>query len=428
MFVARSAARVRLARLAFLLLGLAPAAGLVAWAVHRRSDGHRAAIERRWQEAIGLPLAVGRVEHPRPGVIRGLDCVLPAAEGRPAIAVPLVEVESSADEDRIRIGRFACDATAAAVLATLGREWLADEVRFRRTCLIEVADFSWAGVSPPSDPSVSPATPLRVECVVRPDGRAVRIVRRGRVDDELRIVRGSPAATPPESGADPAPQAFTITATCSEPVPLAVLAVASGAGLPAAAACGSATVTGTLEATRTGSGWAGSASGGIADIDLAAAAAAVGGRATGTAAIDVTRLAWSGGRVTDALFECVAGAGGLDGRLFDRIVLALGARPGPAAAPLPPGGERGFDAAACIVGVGPHGVQVLPTTRLPAGLATSRGDVLLLPPAAPVPGDRIAWMLSAPGTTYGPAIGPGSWLISVLPGPSPQSSDSGRQF
>jgi hypothetical protein len=425
MFVARSAARVRLARVAFVLLGLAPAAGLVAWAVHRRSDGHRAAIERRWQEAVGLPLAVGRVEHPRPGVIRGLDCVLPAAEGRPAIAVPLVEVESSADEDRIRIGRFACDATAAAVLAALGREWLADEVRFRRTCLIEVADFSWAKLSPPSD---TPAAPLRVECVVRPDGRAVRIVRRGQADDELRIVRGSPAATGPESGAGAGAQAFTITAACSEPVPLAVLAVASGAGLPAAAACGSATVTGTLEATRTGAGWAGSARGDIADIDLAAAAAAVGGRATGTATIDVTRLVWSGGRVTDALFECIAGAGSLDGRLFDRIVLALGARPGPAATPIPPGGERGFDAAACIVGVGPHGVQVLPTTRLPAGLATRRGDVLLAPPAAPVPGDRIAWMLSAPGTTYGPAIGPGSWLISVLPAPSPQPSDSGRQF
>lgn len=397
----------------------------MAWAVHRRSDGHRAAIERRWQEAVGLPLAVGRVEHPRPGVIRGLDCVLPAAEGRPAIAVPLVEVESSADEDRIRIGRFACDATAAAVLAALGREWLADEVRFRRTCLIEVADFSWAKLSPPSD---TPAAPLRVECVVRPDGRAVRIVRRGQADDELRIVRGSPAATGPESGAGAGAQAFTITAACSEPVPLAVLAVASGAGLPAAAACGSATVTGTLEATRTGAGWAGSARGDIADIDLAAAAAAVGGRATGTATIDVTRLVWSGGRVTDALFECIAGAGSLDGRLFDRIVLALGARPGPAATPIPPGGERGFDAAACIVGVGPHGVQVLPTTRLPAGLATRRGDVLLAPPAAPVPGDRIAWMLSAPGTTYGPAIGPGSWLISVLPAPSPQPSDSGRQF
>jgi hypothetical protein len=428
MFVARSATRVRLARVAFVLLGLAPTAGLVAWAVHRRSDAHRAAIERRWQEAVGLPLSVDRVEHPRPGVIRGRDCILPAADGRPAVELSLIEVESSADEDRIRIGRFTCDATAATVLAALGREWLADEVRFRRTCIVEVADFSWGMAATPADAIASPATLLRVECVVRSDGRAVRIVRRGQAEDELRIVRGSPATPGPESGPDTAAPTLTITAACSEPVPLAVLAVASGADLPAAAACGSAMVNGTLEATRTGAGWAGSARGGIAGIDLAAAAAAVGGRAAGTAAIDVTRLAWSNGRVTDALFECVAGAGGLDGRLFDRIVLALGARPGPAATPMPPGGERGFDAAACIVGVGPHGVQVLPTTRLPAGLATWRGDVLLAPPAAPVPGDRIAWMLSAPGTAYGPAIGPGSWLISVLPDSSPQPSDSGRQF
>ena len=41
MFVARSAARVRLARLVFLVLGFAPAACIVAWAVHRRSDAHR---------------------------------------------------------------------------------------------------------------------------------------------------------------------------------------------------------------------------------------------------------------------------------------------------------------------------------------------------------------------------------------------------
>jgi hypothetical protein len=107
MFVARSAARVRLARIAFLLLGLAPAAGLVAWAAHRRSDAHRAGIERRWQEAVGLPLTIGRVEHPRPGVVRGRDCVLPATPDRPAILLPLVEVESSADEDRIRVDRFA---------------------------------------------------------------------------------------------------------------------------------------------------------------------------------------------------------------------------------------------------------------------------------------------------------------------------------
>ena len=425
MFVARSAARVRLARVAFLLLGLLPAAGLGTWAVQRRSDAHRAAVERRWQEAIGLPLAIGRVEHPRPGVVRGRDCVLPATEDRPAIGLPLVEVESSADEDRIRIEHFTCDTAAAATLAGLARTWLADDVRFRRTCIVEVADFSWGGGRGTSaDALPAPAASLRVECVAGPVGRALRVVRRGGTADELRIVR-EPAA---DTGGDAAPQTVTVTANCAEAIPLGVLAVAAGAGSEAAAASGAATVTGTLEATRGADGWSGRARGAIAGIDLAAAASAVGGRASGSAAIDVTRLAWNGGRVTDALFECAAGAGSLDSRLFDRIVLALGARPGPAATPLPPGGERGFDVAGCIVGVGPHGVQVLPTTRLPAGLATARGEVLLAPPAAPVPGDRIAWMLSTPGTTYGPAIGPGSWLISVLPPSAPPADGSGRQF
>jgi hypothetical protein len=422
MFVARSAARVRLARITFLLLGLAPAAALVAWAVHRRSDAHRAAIERRWQEAVGLPLTVGRVEHPRPGVIRGRECVLPATPDRPAIPLPLVEVESSADEDRIRVDRFACDAAAAAAFTALARTWLADDVRFRRTCIVEVADFSWSdAAATPADALPSAPAPLRVECVAGPGGRALRVVRRGG-GDELRIVREPAAAT------DAAFQTITITASCSEPIPLAVLAVAAGAGLQAATASGAATVSGTLEATHGSEGWEGQARGRIAGIDLAAAATAVGGRATGSATIDVTRLAWSGGRVTDALFECLAGAGSLDGRLFDRIVLALGARPGPAASPLPPGGDRDFDAAGCIVGVGPHGVQVMPATRLPSGLATRQGDVLLAPPATPVPGDRIAWLLSTPGTTYGPAIGPGSWLISVLPAAAPPPNGSGRQF
>lgn len=421
MFVARSAARVRLVRLTFLLLALAPAAALVVWAAQRRSDAHRAAIERRWQEAVGLPLTVGRVEHPRPGVIRGRDCVLPATEDRPAIPLPLVEIESSADEDRIRIDRFACDPAAAAALTGLARTWLADDVRFRRTCIVEVADFSWSDAAlKPAAAEPTPAVPLRVECVVGPVGRALRFVRRGDGEDELRIVR--------EPDSDAAVHAVTISAACSEPIPLAVLAVAAGADLHAATATGAATVSGVLEATRGEDGWRGQARGRIATIDLGAAATAVGGRASGSAAVDVTRLAWSGGRVTDALFECTAGAGSLDSRLFDRIVLALGARPGPAATPLPPGGERGFDAAGCIVGVGPHGVQVMPTTRLPAGLATHQGEVLLAPPAAPVPGDRIAWLLSTPGTAYGPAIGPGSWLISVLPAAAPPPSGSGRQF
>jgi hypothetical protein len=432
MFVARSTARVRFARLAFLLLGLAPTAGLVAWAVHRRSDAHRAGIEQRWQEALGIPLTVAAVEHPRPGVIRGRNCRLPAQAGQPPILLPLIEVESSADEDRIRLGQFACDAAAAAVLAPLARGWLADEVRFRRTCIIEVADFSWGTPSPPAADTPPATAGLRIECVARPGTRALRLVRHaGQATDEVRIVRGPPAAAAPEkTPADDQPDSsLTVTAACSEPVPLAAVIVGIGGGLDAATACGAATVTGSLEASWDASGWSGSARGRLADIDLAAAAAAIGGRADGIAAVDVTRLAWHCGRVTEALLECAAGAGLLDSRLYDRIVLALAARPGPAARPLAPGGDRHFDAAACIVGVGPFGVQVMPATRLPVGLAIHAGEVLLEPPQTAVPTDRIAWMLSAPGTAYAPAQGPGSWLISVLPpAAAPPAGSDGRQF
>ena len=80
----------------------------------------------------------------------------------------------------------------------------------------------------------------------------------------------------------------------------------------------------------------------------------------------------------------------------------------------------GFDSAACIIAVGPHGVQVLPTARSPGGLATLRGEPLILPPAAPVTADRVAWLFSSPGILYGPTAGPGAWLMSVLPHPLPQ--------
>ena len=433
MFVARSAARVRLARLAFLVLGLAPAAGLVAWAIHRRSDAHRAAVERRWQEAIGLPLVVGAVEHPRPGVVRGRECRLPAGDGRPPIEVPLVELESSADEDRIRVPSFTCDAAAAAVIVALAREWLGDEVRFRRTCIVEVADFTWSGPAPPAaDGLPPPPEPLRIECVARPGTRALRLVRQtAAATDEVRIVRGprggADAAAPGD--AEPGAATITVTANCQSPLPLVALVVAAGGGADSTVACGSARVTGTLDASLGASGWSGSARGRIDGIDLATVAQAVGGRAGGAATVEVTRLDWREGRIAAALLECAAGPGAIDGRLFDRIVLALAARPGPAARPLPPGGERSFDAAACLVAVGPHGVQVMPSTRLPAGLAEDRGELLLAAPEAAAPADRVAWMLSSPGTAYAPAAGPGSWLISVLPdGTSPQPAAGGRQF
>ena len=418
MFIARSAARVRLARLGFMLLCLGPSAGLTAWALHRRSEAHRIALEQRWQEILGMPLAVRAVDHPRPGVIRLKDVSLPAAGGGATLRLPLVELESSANEDRLRVPRLRGDAAAAAVLTGLARDWLVDDLRFRRTCIIEVADFDWegtpgAGLEEAAAPRSSPAA-LRIECVARPEARALRIVHRSAAADEIRIVRGPQ----PEAADERGPPTITISADCTQPVPLDVVAVAAGLPLQWSAACRDARVAGTLNADWNAAGWSGSAQGSIRQVSLDAAAAAVGGRASGIADVNVSKLVWTNDRLSDGLFECTAGPGSVGGRLFDRFVMALGTRPGPAARPLLPGHERPFDLLACLVALGPHGVQILPTSRMPAAIAAYDREPLLLPPPSAAPSDRVAWLLSAPGTTFGPAAGPGAWLISVLPNAS----------
>jgi hypothetical protein len=415
MFIARSQARIRVARFAFLLLAAIPTAGIVGWAAYVRSDLHRAAVERGWQRATGLPLSIGRIDHPRPGVIRGHDCRLPATEDRPAVVIESLEVESAADEDRIRLGGLICDRATAAAMADLARTWLLDDVRFGRTCLVEVTSLSWA------DAPAEQPFPLKIECVARAGSRAVRVIRRGDVTDELRVVRQS--ATDAASSSD----RLEIDATCRAPVPLAV--VAAAAGLAPAADGGTpstAWVSGRMHAEREAGRWQGEAQGSIIDLDLATVAAAVDAQAAGRATVDVTRLIWTESRLSDGLIECAIGSGWIDGRLFDRIVLATGARPGPAAEAASP--IREFDAAAWIATIGPQGIQFLPTARLPGALAVDRSGVVLAPPATAVPGDRLAWMLTRPGTVFGPATGPGAWLMSVLPTPVPPPTTSGRQF
>jgi hypothetical protein len=424
MFVARSTAGIRRARLAFLVAALFPTAVLVGWAVHLRSDAHRATVERRWQEALGLPISVGRIEHPRPGVIRVHDCVLPAWEGRPAIVVAMLELESSADEDRLRLPWVAGDSGTAAVAIELAGRWLTDDLRFRRACIIDIARFSWGdSATRDGDDPNTPLTPLRIECVRHEGSRAIRIVRRGSTDDEVRVVRHTVAS--PDSSSS-----YDIDAVIRTPIPVAVVAMAAG-HLPSLTAGGpQATVTGTLEAKYTHAGWQGEARGTLAGLDLATAAAALGDHAAGVATIELSRLAWHDGRLTDGLFEASTGEGWIDRRLFDRIVLALAARPGAAAARVPPTEPLAFDTAACIVAIGPHGVQVQPSARVPAGLAITRGEILLAPPAGPVSSDRVAWLFSSPGTTFGPTAGPGAWLMSVLPPlvPKPAPTGGDRRF
>ena len=257
MFIARSARRIRFARAAFLIVGLLPCAGLVAWAVQRHSAAHRDAVRGDWERAVGLPIGVASVEHPLPGTIRARGCALATADGRQVLAADSVEVEASAGEVRLALAALDCDPAGAAALAGLAAEWLERGARFRRSVVIDVAAFAWTVPGASGRAERTAVGPVRIECVVQGDTRAVRVVRRGAADgaDEVRVVRSAGAG---DAGAgDAHPQDHVeIEASWSEPLPLAILAAVAAqrtvADLPLGRA---ATVRGRLGADRIDGRW-----------------------------------------------------------------------------------------------------------------------------------------------------------------------------
>lgn len=403
MFIERSAARIRLARTAFVVVGLVPCIALVAWALHLRSTGHREAIRGRWQQVVGLPLSIDAVEHPRPGVTRARGCTVLGADGAPLANVPVVELESAVDEDRITIDALRLDTRSAAAIGDLAREWLRRDARHPRNCIIEVADFGW---SSGGESGGTVASGLKVECVAQGGSRAVRLVRRGGTPDEVRIIRVV------AGGAGSARESIEVEARCAEGVPAAVLAAAAGWTLGPLAAAPATLARGEVVARWSDGLWSGSCRGEVAGVDLAAAARAVDARAAGTARIRCDRLAWQEGRLSDAEVAVDVGSGWVDAALFDRLVLALGCRPGPTAAGEP---LRTFDRAACVLRLVAGGVSMLPGADVADGLASLGAVALLQPPTAPVPFERVAWLASPPSSTFVPASGAGAWLMSVVP-------------
>ncbi len=402
MFIERSAGRIRLTRLIFVVAGLVPCLLLAAWAVHRGSAAHRDDVRGSWQRAVGLPIDVATVAHPRPGVVTATGVVVRSAAGRPLLELPVVEVESAATEDRLVIKRARVDAAAAALLGGLAREWLRSDARHPRNCVIDVADLAWDGVQA----DVAHAESLRIECVGQGAARAIRLVRGG-TDDEIRGVRTL------EGEGETATERFDVQGRLSRPVPAAI--VAAVAGLPpqaSAAIAANATVSGDLQAAHDAGGWSGTATGRVDGLDLGGCCAAVHARAAGAVSVSVNRFVWRDGRLVDAAFLCEVGPGWVDTTLFDRLVIALGCRPGPG---LQAAAEtRAFDAAGCLLELDGGSVVVRSADTL-AGLATSQGVVLLEPPAAPVAFERFAWMVSPPAASFVPADGPGAWLMSIVP-------------
>jgi hypothetical protein len=421
MFIERSAGRIRLARIAFLAVGLLPCVAIVGWAVHLRSASHRDTVREAWQKVVGLPLEIGSIEHPRPGVVRASRCAIEAPAGGRLCEIPTLEVEAAAHEDRVRIDVARVDATAVAVLADLGREWLRGDVRHPRNCVIEVADFAWsAGRAAEGRPDTSGPIALRIECVAREQTRAVRVIRRAAVEDELRVVR-----TVDEAGGR-GMERIELDATWADAIPLGMLAAVAGWDRDSIAAVGtSAASGGDVHASRDDDGWDGTARGRLDGIDLMPCAKALGAAASGVATVVVDRLAWRDGRVDEASIECTIAGGWVASPLFDRLVIALGCKPGPAAAHSTGMATRAFDAAGFILRLRDGQLEMQPSPTVPAGLASVGGVSLLQPPAAAVPFDRLAWMLSPPSAAFVPAAGPGAWLMSILPSRDSAPSKTG---
>ena len=123
MFIERSAVRIRLMRTLFVLLAVLPCAGLCGWAAVRHSNVHREAMERRFEQVIGLPLQIGSIEYVRPNAMRLRDCRLSTPSGAVVLVAPAIEVESLASEFRVTLGRLDCTPELARVLAGLAGEW-----------------------------------------------------------------------------------------------------------------------------------------------------------------------------------------------------------------------------------------------------------------------------------------------------------------
>lgn len=452
MFIPRSMARLRLARVVFLALAIVPAAFIGGSAAYLRSGWHRDGVRIAWQRALGLPVEIGTVEHPRPGVQRLGDCTIADAEGRGRLLLPGAELETTATELRLRVPRLRCDDEAAGLLAMLAADWLARGERFDRNCIIEIDDFDWADASAVDRTTASgvAAGDLRVECVATTEARAVRVVRRppGRAENaaavsELRVVRivtrddvepagGGPADARSVPAAD---VRVTVSGTVAEPIPFAVVAgLARDTSLRGWSLGDSARVAGRVDLTWDERGWEGVMTGRVAGIDLAACAAMAGLRAAGDATVDVRSIRWSAGRLAECEFACETGPGEIGQALLEGLVRALGCRRGGAPRDAAQPAAQPFAAAGALVRINDGGLEVLAAPRFGGALMITASDATLWPPPGPVPAERLAWLLAPPDVPHVPAAGPGAWLMSIMPrggvdrGDRPARSRAPRPF
>lgn len=393
MFIEQSVARRRVVRLLFVAVGLLPCVALAGVAWWRQSAGHAAAIAREAAAHLGVSVTIDRVVHPRPGVMR-----LTGVAVGGVLAVPVVEVESTAAEVRLRVPGIDCSPAGARLLGGMVGEWLARAARYPRSWVVDVGEVAWLA----ADERRISAGGWHVECVAADESRAVRLRREPATTEEIRLRRGVGG--------------LAVEATLSEGVPVSIVAALAAGGEEWADAIGPhAVVRGTMQAVHAADGWTGKATGAIDDIELAAAFPGGGRRLQGEATLAVTALEFAAGRLDRCDLELASAGGAIAQDVLDGLVSSLGCRPGPAYRALAGDSVRRFDKLSCRVLLDAGGLRLGASAGPGSAIVTSQGLVVLEESPAPVPATRLAWLLSPAGSPPVPASAASGWLISVLP-------------
>lgn len=418
MFIERSWARIRAVRLAFLLLGVLPCAGLGAWALLRHSPSHRAAMEERWSRGVGLPVRIGRIEHVRPGAVRARDVEVALPGGDPPVRLPTVELEWSAAELRVRLGSLEVEPGVVRAAAGLARDWLVQPARFPCDCVVEVATCGSAGRSAAAIAGAAVATGgLRVECVAAHGSRAVRVIRNGPTatgDDEIRAVADGSAG---DSG-------LQVSGRIGGAIPWPIVAAAAGLDERAIPLGAEAGLSGTFALTVNGGRVDGSASGICERIDAATATSGLADGLTGLVTLEVGNVLLRAGRIATLEAAVAVSRGRCGQRLLDALVATLGCRPGPAFRTLDREPSRAFDEARIRILIDESGL----TLRGPSGrptLVEVQGLSILDEPGRGVPLERVAWLVSPASAPAVPASAATARLLEFLPLGTPAGHQTG---
>jgi len=207
----------------------------------------------------------------------------------------------------------------------------------------------------------------------------------------------------PPSTEDVGVERLEVHGTLVEPLPIAMLEPLVGLEAGTVPLGEDATVVGTITAVLDAGRSSGSAQGRIERIDLAAASLHLPHRGAGEALMAIDRLEWNQGKITACECQCSVSRGRLGQRLLDACVSVLGCRPGPAYRSLAREEVRSFDDVSAVVRIDSAGIDLRAAAGRAGSLARVQGLSILDEPPAAVPLDRMAWLLSPPGTVAVPA-------------------------